>query len=99
MTIHVTKFVAISAGKVKYILTLRLVVIFPACVFHCIVNNGVVFLLPVNFSWVWGMFPRSLVVLLLSYLVLKSPRTLHYSEEFPGPWIRLVFDFPVGIST
>ena len=33
---HVTKFVALSASKVKSILTLKSVVIFPACVFHCI---------------------------------------------------------------
>ena len=33
---HVTEFVALSAGKVKYTLTLGLVVIFLACVCHCI---------------------------------------------------------------
>ena len=33
---HVTTSVALSAGKVKSILTLILVVIFPAYVFHCI---------------------------------------------------------------
>ena len=33
---YVMKFVTLSAGKVKYTLTLLLVVIFPACVIHCI---------------------------------------------------------------
>ena len=33
---HVTTFVVLSAGKLKYTLTLILVVIFPVCVLHCI---------------------------------------------------------------
>ena len=34
--LHVTTFFALSIGKMKYTSTLRLVVIFPACVCHCI---------------------------------------------------------------
>ena len=33
---HVKTSIALSVGKVKYTLTLILVVIFPACVRHCI---------------------------------------------------------------
>ena len=33
---HVMTFVVLSTGKVKSILTLKLVVMFPACVCHCI---------------------------------------------------------------
>ena len=41
-----------------------------------------------------GLLPGSSVGLPLSYLVLKSPRTLHSSEECPGPWTRQVLISP-----
>ena len=37
-----------------------------------------------------GLLPRSLVGLLLSYLVTNSPRTLHSSKECQGPWMRKI---------
>ena len=46
-----------------------------------------------------GLLPRSLLSLPLAYLFPKSPRTLHFSEECLGPWMRQVFDFPVGLCT
>ena len=55
--------------------------------------------MPVNFFLGVWLIPWSLVGLLLAYLVPKSPRILHSSEEFPGPWMRQVFDFSGGLST
>ena len=46
-----------------------------------------------------GLIPRSLEGLLLAYLVPKYPRNLYYSEECPGPWTRLVLDFPDRLSS
>ena len=54
---------------------------------------------PLNFFLGTGLLPRSLVGLLVVYLVLKSPRTVHYSDGCPGPCMRQVFDFLVGLST
>ena len=45
------------------------------------------------------LLPQSLVGLILSYLVPNYPRILHSSEECLGPWMRQVFDFPIGLST
>ena len=66
---------------------------------HCIINDGVIFLLPINCFLSTGLLPWSLVCLLSVYLVPNSPRHLHSSEECTGPWMRQVFDFPAGLST
>ena len=52
-----------------------------------------------NVSLGTRLHARSLVGLLLAYLVPKSPKTLHYSEEFPGPRMRQFFNLPIGLST
>ena len=40
-------------------------------------------------------YPRSLVGIILEYLEPKSPKTLHSSDECPGPWMtQLVWIYP-----
>ena len=59
---------------------------------HHIIDNSVIFYLTINFFLGMGLFPWSLVGLLLAYLVPKSSRTLKSSEECPGPWMIQVLD-------
>ena len=51
------------------------------------------------FSLGKGILPWSLVGILLAYLVTKSPRILHFSEECMGTWTRQVFNLLVGLYT
>ena len=51
------------------------------------------------FSLGMGLLMWSLLGLLVSYLVLKAPRTLYSSEECSVPWMRQVFYLPIGLST